>query len=72
MEDLSRAVRGSVKSMLDTSFDVDLVDLFRGESIQSFVALWYEIDEEGEENVSDSEVHLLFVKSRYKRRGGTY
>lgn len=59
---LSRAVSTSEEAVLGTSHLVDLVDLFTGSPIQSFMELVHAIAEEGEASVPSSEVWLTFLK----------
>lgn len=69
MYDLSRAASGSEETVSDTSLAIDLEDLFRESTMQSFIALVHAIAEKGEANFLDSEVLLAFAKSGYMLSG---
>lgn len=65
MDELLRAVSTSAKTVSGTNLPFDSVDMFKKSMMQRFMAPVYEIAEEGEENVSDSDGQLAFLKSRY-------
>lgn len=65
MDNLLRAVCGSVETVKGTSLAVNLENLFSESMMQSFMVLLHEIAEEREANIPDSEVWLSFLKSGY-------
>lgn len=62
---LSRAVSGSEKTVSCTSPDIEVMNLFQGRKMQSFIRLVYEIAKADEVNIPDSEMQLILVKLRY-------
>lgn len=63
MDNLSRAVSDSEKTLPSFSLAVDFVRLFRESTRQSSMEIVHEIPEEDEANVLDSKVQLVIVKS---------
>lgn len=68
MNDLLRAVRAVGMLCQALGLPSILVHMFRKDTVQRFVKYKQNVAEEGEPNVPDREVSLVFVKSRYMLR----
>lgn len=65
IDDLSRAIHGSVETVSDIIHAVYLVDIFFESTMGYFMVLVHVITDEEEANVPDRDMQLIFVKSGY-------